>query len=455
MPVELEAAKKVNTKKLPPHNLEAEEAVLGAILINSGDVMNRVVEILSAECFYSPKNRLIYEAMFTLYNQNKPVDALSIGEYFSANNKLDSIGGREYLNDLMIDTTLTSNVEYYANIIKENALKRQLIAAGSTIIEETFKNYESRTSLETAEKLIFEIAQEKNSGQMEALSSLLYETIERLEYRCTNRGTYTGVPSGFYDLDNLTAGFQKSDLIILAARPSMGKTAFALNIAQNVAIRQKIPVAIFSLEMSKVQLTQRVLCAEAEIDAQRARIGDLQPAEWQKIYGILNELHTAPLLITDTSGATVSDIRAQCRRLKMNYPDLGLVVIDYLQLIDDRSSQDRTQQISSISRGLKALARELDVPIIALSQLSRKVEDRGDKTPMLSDLRESGAIEQDADIVMFIYREEYYDKENPEVKNKAKIIVAKQRNGPTGELDLLFHGSTTRFKNPIKRREEG
>ncbi len=445
MAVELEANKKL-TKKLPPHNLEAEESVLGAILINSGDVLNRVVEILTPECFYSPKNKLIYEAMFTMYNQNKPIDALSIGEYFNAKDQLDSIGGREYLNDLMIDTTLTSNVEYYANIIKENALKRQLIAAGSNIIEETFKNPEAKISLE--------IAQQKSSNQMEQLSSLLYETMEQLEYRCSNKGSCTGVPSGYYDLDALTAGFQKSDLIILAARPSMGKTAFALNIAQNVAIRSKIPVAIFSLEMSKIQLTQRVLCSEAEIDAQRARTGELLPNEWEKIFSKLDDLHLAPLLIDDTAGVSVSDIRAKCRRLKMNYPDLGLVIIDYLQLIEERSSQDRTQQISIISRGLKALARELNVPIISLSQLSRKVEERGDKMPMLSDLRDSGAIEQDADIVMFIHREEYYDKENPEVKNKATISIAKQRNGPVGNIDLLFQGSTTKFKNPIKRPEE-
>ena len=442
MAVELEANKKL-TKKLPPHNLEAEESVLGAILINSGDVLNRVVEILTPECFYSPKNKLIYEAMFTMYNQNKPIDALSIGEYFNAKDQLDSIGGREYLNDLMIDTTLTSNVEYYANIIKENALKRQLIAAGSNIIEETFKNPEAKISLEFAEKMVFEIAQQKSSNQM-----------EQLEYRCSNKGSCTGVPSGYYDLDALTAGFQKSDLIILAARPSMGKTAFALNIAQNVAIRSKIPVAIFSLEMSKIQLTQRVLCSEAEIDAQRARTGELLPNEWEKIFSKLDDLHLAPLLIDDTAGVSVSDIRAKCRRLKMNYPDLGLVIIDYLQLIEERSSQDRTQQISIISRGLKALARELNVPIISLSQLSRKVEERGDKMPMLSDLRDSGAIEQDADIVMFIHREEYYDKENPEVKNKATISIAKQRNGPVGNIDLLFQGSTTKFKNPIKRPEE-
>ena len=229
----------------------------------------------------------------------------------------------------------------------------------------------------------------------------------------------------------------------------MGKTAFALNIAQNIAIRQNVPVIIFSLEMSKVQLAQRVVCAEAEIDAQRVRMGDLQINEWEKMGAKLNDLHAAPLYIDDTAGVSVSDIRAKCRRFKMKNPNLGLILIDYLQLIEDRSSNDRNQQISSISRGLKSLARELDVPIIALSQLSRKVEDRTDKRPMLSDLRESGAIEQDADVVMFIFREEYYDKENPELKNKAQIIIAKQRNGPTGSFELIFQGSTTKFKNKV------
>lgn len=437
------------SKRLPPHNLDAEKAVLGAILINPESI-NRVIEILMPDFFYSPANRLIYDAMFTLYNQSKPIDALCLSEYFQNQNKLNDIGGREYLSDLMLDTILSSNIEYYANIIKENAIKRKLIWAGSSIIEETYKNPTAQDSLEIAEKFIFDIAQQKTSQDIEPLTNLLMETVERIEYRCNNKGAYTGVPSGYYELDSMTAGFQKSDLIILAARPSMGKTAFALNIAQNIAIRQNVPVVIFSLEMSKIQLAQRVVCAEAEIDAQRVRLGELQPNEWERISNVLNTLHSAPMLIDDTAGVSVSDIRAKCRRLKMKYPDLGMILIDYLQLIEDRSSNDRNQQISTISRGLKGLARELDVPIIALSQLSRKVEDRTDKTPMLSDLRESGAIEQDADVVMFIFREEYYDKENPEVKNKAKIIVAKQRNGPTGNFELIFHGSTTRFKNKLR-----
>ena len=435
-------------KRVPPHNMEAEKAVLGSILINPVS-MNRVVDILGPDFFYAPSNRLIYEAMFNLYNQNKPLDAISISDYFLSKNQMQDIGGSEYLSDLMSDTILSSNIEYYANIIKENALKRKLITAGSSIIEETFRNPEAQESLEFAEKMIFDISQQKTSQDIEPLTNVLLETVEKIEYRCNNKGSYTGVPSGYHDLDNMTAGFQNSDFIILAARPSMGKTAFALNIAQNIAIRQNVPVIIFSLEMSKVQLAQRVVCAEAEIDAQRVRMGDLQINEWEKMGAKLNDLHAAPLYIDDTAGVSVSDIRAKCRRFKMKNPNLGLILIDYLQLIEDRSSNDRNQQISSISRGLKSLARELDVPIIALSQLSRKVEDRTDKRPMLSDLRESGAIEQDADVVMFIFREEYYAKENPELKNKAQIIIAKQRNGPTGSFELIFQGSTTKFKNKV------
>ncbi len=436
-------------KHIPPHSLEAESAVLGSILINAQS-MNKVVEILEPEHFYSLQNQLIYEAICNLYNQNKPYDGLSLAEYFKSRNKLDDIGGIEYLGELGLDTVLSSNVEYYAQIIKENALKRRLINAGTMIIEEVFKNPDAATSLEIAEKTIFEVAQQKTNQDVQLITNLLMETVEQLEFRYNNKGSYTGVPSGYYDLDTMLAGFQKSDLIILAARPSMGKTAFALNIAQNISIVQKVPVMIFSLEMSAAQLTQRILCSEAEIDAQRARTGELNASEWDKIAEVMNKLHKAPILIDDSSGVTLSDIRAKARRIKTKYPDLGLIIIDYLQLIEDKSTQDRNQAISSISRGLKSLARELNVPIISLSQLSRKVEDRTDKRPMLSDLRESGAIEQDADVVMFVHREEYYDRENPELKNKAQIIIAKQRNGPTGSVDLLFFGSTTKFKNKLK-----
>ena len=451
----IKAPNKINPpiKHVPPQNLEAEAAVLGAILINP-ESMDKVVEVLEAEYFYSPQNKLIYEAIFTLYNQNKPIDGLSLAEYFRSRNKLEEIGGVEYLGELGLDTVLSSNIEYYAEIIKENAMKRKLINAGTIIIEEVFKNPEAKTSLEIAEKTIFEIAQKKSTQEIQPITNLLMETFEQLQYRYTNKGSYTGLPSGYYDLDDMLAGFQKSDLIILAARPSMGKTAFALNIAQNVGITQKVPVLIFSLEMPASQLTQRILCSEGEIDSQRVRTGDLRDADWDKIADVMNKINDAPILIDDSSGVTLSDIRAKARREKTKYPDLGLIIIDYLQLIMDNTSQDRFQQISSISRGLKSLAREIGVPIIALSQLSRKVEERNDKRPILSDLRESGAIEQDADVVMFVHREGYYDKANPDLKNKAQIIVAKQRNGPIGDVDLLYIDNLTKFKNKMKTMVE-
>ena len=362
-----------------------------------------------------------------------------------------------------------------------NKLLRKLVNAGQIIIEETFKNPDASVSLEIAERTIFEIAQQKNSQDVQLITDLLMETVDttlnindvsavqddgsyvikygmrgddvaELQNILIALGYMSGEADGICGTSTVDAikGFQKSDLIILAARPSMGKTAFALNIAQNIGIVQKVPVLIFSLEMSATSLTQRVLCSEAEIDAQRARTGELNANEWEKIADVMNKLHEAPILIDDSSGVTLSDIRAKARRIKTKYPDLGIIIIDYLQLIEDKSTTDRFQAISSISRGLKSLARELSVPVIALSQLSRKVEERQTKVPMLSDLRESGAIEQDADVVMFVHREEYYDKENPELKNKAQIIIAKQRNGPVGSVDLLFFGAITKFKNKMK-----
>ncbi len=438
-------------KRLPPQNLDAERAVLGAVLVDSA-AMNKIVEILTPEAFYSPANQIIYKCFLTLYNQSKPIDILTVGDYLGANSQLEKVGGREYLSELAMDNALVSNIAYYANIIKDNSTKRRLILAGSSIVENGYSLPSTQEALENAERLIFDIAQERTSNELLPISDLLMKTVDQIEYRFNNQGAYTGVVSGFHDLDKLTTGFQKSDLIILAARPSMGKTALALNIAQNAAIRGKVPTAIFSLEMSKEQLVQRIICAEAELDAQKVRTGQLETKEWEKITNAMNTLHSTPIMIDDTGGLSVSEIRAKLRRLKMKCPDLGLVIIDYLQLIEDKSSTDRNQQISSISRSLKALARELELPVIALSQLSRKVEDRKDKTPMLSDLRESGAIEQDADVVMFVYREEYYEKDNPELKNKAQIVVAKQRNGPTGQFDLLFQGSTTKFKNKINQQ---
>ena len=446
-----ESMKKEKTTKLPPHNKEAEESILGAILVNPV-VLNRIVEYIKPESFYFKAHKVIYETMLNLYNKgNVQIDILTVSDELRNQGTLEAIGGRDYINDLALNTITTANIEYYAKMIQEKAIKRQLIAAGSDIVEMAYENLTTEATLDTAEKLIFNIAQERTTSDLVAIKDLVLTSFEQIEYRYNHRDELTGTSSGFYDLDEMTSGLQKSDLIILAARPSMGKTAFALNIAQNAALRDNKPVAIFSLEMPKEQLVKRMLCSEAEVDTQRLSSGTLQPKDWEKLTEAMNYFTDAPIYIDDAAGASVMDIRAKCRRLAMEEKQLGLIVIDYLQLMEDNSKgDDRNQQISAISRGLKTLARELQVPIIALSQLSRAVEQRKDRRPMLSDLRESGAIEQDADVVMFIYRDEYYEKDNPENKGKAEIIIAKHRNGPVGSFDLLFQANITKFKNPAR-----
>ncbi len=445
---------------LMPQNIDAEEAILGAILV-SPSCMNRIVEHITPESFYKPAHRHIYEAMLQLYNNGDDktkIDIVSVSDILNINQKLELVGGRAFINDLSYKTITTANVEYYARIVQEKAIKRSLIQAGSEIVSAGYDLNPIEESLEQAEKLIFDIASQKTSKSLAPIKDLVYDTYAKIEERYNNKGTLTGIPTDFYDLDTMTNGLQKSDLIILAARPAMGKTAFALNIAQNVALRANRPVAIFSLEMSKDQLVQRLLCSEAEVDTQRLKTGNMQAKDWEKLADAMNNFSEAPIYIDDTAGCTITDLRAKCRRLAMAEKNLGLIVIDYLQLIEGTGREDRMQQISSISRGLKILAKELDVPIIALSQLSRAVESRTDKRPMLSDLRESGSIEQDADIVMFIYRDEYYKNANDEEeqaekaanKGEAEIIIAKHRNGPVGTVKLLFQGSITKFKNPIK-----
>lgn len=396
--------------------------------------------------------------MLQLYNGEDKIDIVSVSDVLNINQKLELVGGRAFINDLSYKTITTSNVEYYSKIVQEKAIKRSLINAGSEIVSSGYDLNPIEESLELAEKLIFDIASQKASKSLAPIKDLVYDTYAEIEERYNNKGKLTGVPTSFYDLDTMMNGLQRSDLIILAARPAMGKTAFALNIAQNVALRANTPVAIFSLEMSKKQLVQRLLCSEAEVDTQRLKTGNMQAKDWEKLAVAMSSFSEAPIYIDDTAGCTITDIRAKCRRLAMAEKNLGLIVIDYLQLIEGTGREDRMQQISSISRGLKILAKELNVPIISLSQLSRAVESRTDKRPMLSDLRESGSIEQDADIVMFIYRDEYYKNANDEEeqaekaanKGEAEIIIAKHRNGPVGTVKLLFQGSITKFKNPIK-----
>ena len=446
---------------LVPQAIEAEEAILGAILINP-EVLSKIVEYLSPQSFYKIAHKHVYEAILQLYNQNCNIDIVTVSDTLNMNSKLETVGGRAFINDLSYKTVTSANVEYYAKIVQEKAIKRALISAGAEIVNEGYNVNPTEESLDVAEKLIFDIASRKATKDMSHIKDLVLESYEDIEYRFNHRDQLTGCPTGFYDLDDFTNGLQKSDLIILAARPSMGKTAFALNIAQNAAIRHKVPVAIFSLEMSKKQLVQRMMCSEAEVDSQKIRKGNMQRKDWDKLTNAMEEISNAPIYIDDTGGCTLTDIRAKCRRLIMEEKNLGLIVIDYLQLMEGSGKEERIQQISAISRGLKTIAREINVPIIALSQLSRAVEQRKDRRPMLSDLRESGAIEQDADVVMFIYREDYYrDSEDGDgeqmtptgKEGKSEIIIAKQRNGPVGSFDLLFQGSITKFKNPIKNTE--
>ncbi len=436
-------------QRIPPQNLEAEEAILGAVLTNP-ICLNKIADLITPESFYKPANRLIYEAVLDLFGKNQAIDIVTVSERLSETEKLELVGGRAYVNDLALNVVTTANIEYYAKIVQEKAIKRNLINAGSEIVEMAYENNSMETTLDNAEKLIFNIAQQKATTDLVPIEELVLKSYEQIEFRYNHRDELIGVPTGFYDIDMMTSGLQKSDLIILAARPSMGKTAFALNIAQNVALRANKAVAIFSLEMPKEQLVQRMLCSEAEVDTQRLKTGLMQAKDWEKLTSTMNVFAEAPIYIDDCAGATVMDIRAKCRRLMMETKELGLIVIDYLQLMSGSEKEDRFQQISSISRGLKTLARELGVPVIALSQLSRAVEQRNDKKPMLSDLRESGAIEQDADIVMFIYRDEYYRKEESDNRGKAEVIIAKHRNGPVGSVDLLFQANITKFKNVTK-----
>ena len=455
MPPVANSKRKVD-ENLIPQNIEAEEAVLGAILVNP-ETLSKVSDTLKPASFYKPAHRQIYEAMLQLFNNNDNIDIVTVSDVLSYSGKLESVGGRAYINDLVENTITTSNIVYYAKIIQEKAIKRALINAGSEIVSKGYDLEPSDTSLEQAEKLIFDIGSSKATTDLKHVQDMVLDVWENIEYRYNHKDELSGLATGFTELDSQLAGLQKSDLIILAARPAMGKTALALNIAQNVAIKEKVPVCIFSLEMSSSQLVQRMLCSHAEIDAQRLKTGNMLQKDWDALSDAMNDFNQAPIYIDDTSGCTITDIRTKCRRLKTQQKDLGLIVIDYLQLMEGGGKDDRLQQISAISRGLKILAKELDVPIICLSQLSRAVEGRNDKRPMLSDLRESGSIEQDADIVMFIYREDYYNNgENEEEesikassKGLSEIIVAKHRNGPVGTVKLLFQGNITKFKNPI------
>lgn len=439
-----------NSSKLIPQSVDAEEALLGAIL-TTPSAYDKVSDIICANDFYKPANKTVYEAISCLCERSEAVDIVTVSEQLRQNGKLDFVGGRNYINELALNAYSAFNIENYANIIKDKSIRRSLITAGAEIVQMSYDNNETQDVLDIAEKLIFNVASQRNHADVQPITDLVMQAYGEIEYRYNHMDELSGLATGFYDLDKTTSGLQKSNLIILAARPSMGKTAFALNIAQNVALRTGKGVAIFSLEMSKVELMKRFLSSEAEVDGRRLTSGHLEAKDWGKITSVMDKFTNAPIYIDDTGGLNVSEIRARCRRLAMNNPDLGLIIIDYLQLMEGGTGSNpnnRNQEISAISRGLKTLARELNMPVIALSQLSRGTEQRTDKRPMLSDLRDSGAIEQDADIVMFIHREEYYKKDDPELKGKAELIIAKNRSGPVDTINLNFRANIVKFQNP-------
>lgn len=435
------------TLHVPPHNLEAEEAVLGSVLINP-EAMIRIADSLGSRDFYADKHRLLYDAMVELYNKREPIDVLSITEQLEKQNLLGDIGGRSYLVQLTNSVPTASNVSHYAKIVREKATLRRLIQAGHTIIK-LGQNEENEVDivLDESEQALFGVSQQFLQQNFIPLHSVLTDAFDRLDEIHKNQGAMRGVPTGYKELDSMLGGLQKSDLIILAARPSMGKTGLALDIARNVAVNEKKPVGIVSLEMSKDQLGDRLLCAEANVDLWKMRTGKLQNDEdFGRIGRAMGELAEAPLFIDDSASSNIMEIRTKARRLQMEH-GIELLVIDYLQLMEGRASTDnRVQEIAEISRGLKSIARELNIPILALSQLSRAVEQLSPPIPKLSHLRESGSIEQDADVVMFIYREEYYRRDT-ERKNIADVIIAKHRNGPTGQVELFFDVEKASFKN--------
>ena len=434
-------------QRLPPQSIEAEEAIISAILIDNSTLLD-IIEIVSPDDFYRSAHKKIFAAIKDLFSKNEPVDLITLVNVLRDQGILEEIGGASYLTALIDSVPAAVNPPYYANIIHNKSSLRQLIANSNEIIRKCYENSGDIDGvIEYSERVVFEISEQKNRQAFHPISKIIELNIDALEERQGNHALVTGVPTGFSRLDQLTAGFQNSDLIILAARPAMGKTAFALNLARNAAIEGNVPVAIFSLEMSKEQLSMRMLCAEARVDSSRIRSGFLSRDDWNKLTNAAGILSDAPIYIDDSPDISATSIRTKSRRLKMD-KNLGLVIIDYLQLMRAGTHFERRDlEISEISRSLKILAKELNLPVIALSQLNRKLEERSDKRPQLSDLRESGALEQDADVVSFIYRDEVYNKdENNPNRGTAEIIIAKQRNGPTGTALLTFLNSYTRFE---------
>ncbi len=452
------AEKNAGEGRVPPQAVEVEQAVLGAMLLEK-EAIAKAIEVLDHTAFYKPAHQLIFEAMVRLFEHSEPVDLLTLIEELRRRGDLEKIGGEYYLSELTTKVTTSANVEYHAHIVLEKALMRQLIGSSADVIRRAYSDSEDALDLlDEAEQRIFQISEQRMRKSFVSINTAVHSTMELLESIHGKHSGITGVPSGFTELDNLSGGFQKSDLIIVAGRPSQGKTALVLSIARNASVLHSVPVGFFSLEMSTQQLVMRMICAEARVDAHSVRTGRLPEDEWRKLSTSVGRLYKAKIFIDDTPALGVLELRAKARRLKAEH-NIGLIVLDYLQLMQGpRNVQSREQEISTISRSLKALAKELGIPVVALSQLNRAVEARSDKRPVLADLRESGAIEQDADVVLFVHRPEMFGIEKDEhgepTEGIAEIIVGKQRNGPTGKVKLAFVKQYARFENLIRQRDE-
>ena len=426
-----------------PYNLEAEQSVIGSMLIDK-TAISRAVEVLKSDDFYRDSHKVIFNAIFELYQKDTPIDMITLLEHLRSAEKLEASGGITYISEISNSIPSTANLSSYIKIVDDKSTLRKLIRASTEIMENCYnKQDDVEAVMDLAEQKVFNIAERKNSSDFEAMNTVLERGFLEIERIFNNRGETTGVSSGFPELDDMTSGFQKGDMILIAARPSMGKTTFVLNLAQYAALRGGKSVAVFSLEMSKEQLAYKLLCAEANVDMTKLRNGSLEDRDWENIAKASGPLAAAKIYIDDTAGTSVMDMRSKCRKLKMEH-GIDMIVIDYLQLMSGSSPENRQQEVSEISRSIKALAKEMQCPVIALSQLSRAPEQRADHRPMLSDLRESGSIEQDADLVMFLYRDEYYNKET-EDKNVAECIIAKQRNGPVGTVKLAWIGQFSKF----------
>ncbi len=434
-------------QRIPPHDEEAEQAVIGSMLTDK-DAVAAAIEVLKPDDFYADYNKTIYEAIMNIYAKAEPIDIITVKNELTSLEKLEAVGGLEYLASLPDKVPTTANVEKYVKIVEEKSLLRNLIKTANNLIELGYsQNEDVENIMDSAEKQIFDMMQRKSQKGYTSIKDILVDSFEELQELYNNKKHVTGVPSGFADLDDLTAGFHKSELVLIAARPAMGKTAFALNIATNAATKYNVPVVVFSLEMSQIQCANRILCSQAMVDSSKYAKGEVSDEDWEKLVIASGELSdSAGIFIDDTAGITIAEIRAKCRKLKLE-KNIGLVVIDYLQLIQGSGkTSSREQEIAEISRSLKLLAKEINVPVIALSQLSRAPEARTDHRPMLQDLRESGSIEQDADVVMFIYRDDYYNPQS-EQTNIAEIITAKNRSGPVGTRELLWMPQYTKFAN--------